>query len=218
MTKKVNTGLTGADTSMAAALLSAGVKPVSAPAVPAAAPAPAADAQQQQQQQQQQPAPASPQAAIEAAQSLEEEIAAATAVWQHAKASGISKDQFLAFCEIDAEKFAFIKTHKKAIFGSKKQQLDEAAEVVVNANTAVNTVNKINEAPDYVRRALKLIKKGEQITQYLESLSKAQRKEVKNALIKNYESNKGKKKVANANGYPDIPLMHKLGWRADLYQ
>ncbi len=135
MTKKANTR--GGVNSLAAALTNAGVVPTTPASdetvvVPAAAPAPNADAQQQQQQQQ--PAPASPQAAIEAAQSLEEEIAAATAVWQHAKASGISKDQFLAFCEIDAEKFAFFKTHKKAIFGSKKQQLDEAAQAVLDAN------------------------------------------------------------------------------------
>lgn len=207
MTKKVNTG--GVNT-LATALQNAGV--AASDIVVTSAPA-AVDAQQQQQQ----PAPASPQAAIDATTTLAAEIDAAKKVWEHAKASGISKDQFLTFCEIDAEKFAFFKTHKKAIFGSKKQQLEEAAEEIVNVNAVNAVVNKINEAPDYVRRALKLIKKGEQITQYLESLSKAQRKEVKAALIQNYETNKGKKKVADANGYPNIPLMHQLGWRADIY-
>lgn len=223
MTKKVNTGLTGAETSLAAALLNAGVKPASDSTVPAAALAPATPTSAATAPNPPAPAPTNPtsaDAAITASSDVQQEIADAKRVWEHAKAAGISKDQFLTFCEIDAEKFALFKTHKKAIFGSKKQEMDEAAEVVVNANTdtVVNTVNKINEAPDYVRRALKLIKKGEQITRYLESLSKAQRKEVKAALRENYETNKGKKKVANANGYPNIPLMHSLGWRADLYQ
>ncbi len=200
MTKKVNTG--GAVNTLATALQNAGVTSATADADVVA----------------QQSAPNAADAAIDAAVAVDEEIAVAKKVWEHAKATGISKDKFLAFCQIDPEKFAFYMTHKKAIFGSKKQQLEEAAEVVVNANTVVNTVNKINEAPEYVRRALKLIKKGEQITQYLGSLSKAQRKEVKDLLKQNYETNKGKKKVADANGYPNIPLMHSLGWRADLYQ
>lgn len=126
MTKKVNTG--GVNT-LATALQNAGV--AASDIVVTSAPA-AVDAQQQQQQQ---PAPASPQAAIDATATLAAEIDAAKKVWEHAKASGISKDQFLTFCEIDAEKFAFFKTHKKAIFGSKKQQLDEAALAVINANT-----------------------------------------------------------------------------------
>lgn len=140
MTKKVSTG--GGVSNLATALANAGV----AASDIVVTSAPAADAQQQQQQQ---PAPASPQAAIEAAQSLEEEIAAATAVWQHAKATGISKDQFLTFCEIDAEKFAFFKTHKKAIFGSKKQEMDEAAEKVIQVNVIASSgggkTSKIDE-------------------------------------------------------------------------
>jgi hypothetical protein len=173
MTKKVNTG--GAVNTLATALQNAGVAAsdivvTSAPAAVDAQqqqqqqqqPAPAAvDAQQQQQQQQQQPAPASPQAAIEAAQSLEEEIAAAAAVWQHAKATGISKDKFLTFCQIDPEKFAFYMTHKKAIFGSKKQQLEEAAQNVIDANRTVSNGKKSKKAkknvakPPIEKRALK---------------------------------------------------------------
>ena len=216
MTKKVNTGLTGAETSLAAALLNAGVKPASDSTVPAAALAPATPTSAATA-----PAPTNPtsaDAAITASVQIDIEIAAVKVVWEHSKSAGISKEQFLKLLELDPPKLALVQQHKKAIFGSKKQQLDEAAEEIVNANTVNAVVNKINEAPDYVRRALKLIKKGEQITQYLESLSKAQRKEVKAALIQNYETNKGKKKVADANGYPNIPLMHSLGWRADLYQ
>ncbi len=199
MTKKANVG--GVNT-LAGALQSAGVVPTT----PASADETVIAA------------PASADAAVSASTELAEEIAEAKKAWEHAKAGGITRQQFEHMCSYVPEKAAFLEMHKKAIFGSKKQRLDEAAEEIVNANTVVNTVNKINEAPDYVRRALKLIKKGEQITQYLESLSKAQRKEVKDVLIQNYETNKGKKKVANANGYPDIPLMHSLGWRADLYQ
>lgn len=208
MTKKVNTGLTGAETSLAAALLNAGLTPASEESVPApATPTPTSAA----------PNPTSADAAITASTQIDSEIADAKRVWEHARAGGISRQQFEYMCSSDPAKSAFLAQHKKQIFGSKKQQLDEAAEEIVNANTVNAVVNKINEAPDYVRRALKLIKKGEQITQYLESLSEAQRKEVKAALIQNYETNKGKKKVADANGYPNIPLMHQLGWRVDIY-
>lgn len=213
MTKKVNTGLTGAETSLAAALLNAGVKPASEESVPAPALAPATPTSAAT-------APTNPtsaDAAITASAQIDSEIADAKRVWEHARAGGITRQQFEYMCSSDPAKSAFLAQHKKQIFGSKKQQLDEAAEEIVNANTVNAVVNKINEAPDYVRRALKLIKKGEQITQYLESLSKAQRKEVKAALIQNYETNKGKKKVADANGYPNIPLMHQLGWRVDIY-
>lgn len=208
MTKKVNTGLTGAETALAAALLNAGLTPAPAPATPTPTPTSAATAPTN---------PTSADAAITASVQIDIEIAAVKVVWEHSKSAGISKEQFLKLLELDPPKLAFAQQHKKAIFGSKKQQLEEAAEEIVNANAVNAVVNKINEAPDYVRRALKLIKKGEQITQYLESLSKAQRKEVKAALIQNYETNKGKKKVADANGYPNIPLMHQLGWRADIY-
>ncbi len=151
MTKKANVG--GVN-NLASALANAGVVPTTPAAdktvvVPAAAPAPTADAQQ--------PAPTSPQAAIEAAQSLEEEIAAATALWQHAKATGISKDQFLTLCQIDPEQFAFYTTHKKAIFGSKKQQLEEAAEVVVNAASKPSTKSvKVKKNKKLTARANKV--------------------------------------------------------------
>lgn len=124
MTKKVNTGRVN---TLATALQNAGV--AASDIVVTSAPA-AVDAQQQQQQQQ--PAPASPQAAIDATATLAAEIDAAKKVWEHAKASGISKDQFLTFCEIDPEKAVFFKTHKKAIFGGKKEQLLQAAQVVVD--------------------------------------------------------------------------------------
>lgn len=137
MTKKVNTGLTGADTSMAAALLSAGVKPVSAPAVPAAAPAPAtptptptpaADAVA--------PAtnPTSADAVIAASAQIDSEIAAVKIVWEHAKSAGVSKEQFLKLLELDPPKLAFVQQHKKQVFGSKKNALAEAAQAVINAN------------------------------------------------------------------------------------
>lgn len=153
MTKKVNTGLTGADTSMAAALLSAGVKPVSAPAVPAAAPAPATPTLAATAPN----PPASPQAAIDATTTLAAEIDAAKKVWEHAKATGISKDQFLTFCQIDPEKFAFYTTHKKAIFGSKKQQLEEAAGTVVNAASKPSTKSgKVKKNKKLTARANKV--------------------------------------------------------------
>ena len=150
MTKKANVG--GVN-NLASALQSAGVTASDIVVTPAAPAAASVDAQQQQQQ----PAPASPQAAIEAAQSLEEEIAAAKKVWEHAKTTGISKDQFLAFCQIDAEKFAFYMTHKKAIFGSKKRQLDEAAEVVVNAASKPSTKSvKVKKNKKLTARANKV--------------------------------------------------------------
>ncbi len=148
MTKKVNTG--GVNT-LATALQNAGV--AASDIVVTSAPA-AVDAQQQQQQQ---PAPASPQAAIDATATLAAEIDAAKKVWEHAKASGISKDQFLTFCEIDAEKFAFFKTHKKAIFGSKKQQLEEAAGTVVNAASKPSTKSvKVKKNKKLTARANKV--------------------------------------------------------------
>ena len=98
MTKKVNTGLTGADTSMAAALLSAGVKPVSAPAVPAAAPAPATPTPAATEPNPAATAPTNPtgaDAAIAATAKVDSDIAAVKVVWEHAKSAGVSKEQFL---------------------------------------------------------------------------------------------------------------------------
>lgn len=158
MTKKVNTGLTGADTSMAAALLSAGVKPVSAPAVPAAAPAPApapatptptpaADAVVSA------PNPTSADAAIAASALVDGEIAAVKVVWEHAKSTGISKEQFLKLLEIDPPKLALVQQHKKAIFGSKKNQLSGAAAAVIAANVTASGSGKAKRSKSKTKRS-----------------------------------------------------------------
>ena len=132
MTKKVNTGLTGAETSLAAALLNAGVKPASDSTVPAAALAPATPTSAATA-----PAPTNPtsaDAAITASAQIDSEIAAVKVVWEHSKSAGISKEQFLKLLELDPPKLAFAQQHKKAIFGSKKNQLAEAAQAVIDAN------------------------------------------------------------------------------------
>lgn len=124
MTKKVNTGLTGAETSLAAALLNAGLTPASEESAPApATPTPVAPA-----------TPTSAAAAIIASAQIDSEIAAVKVVWEHSKSAGISKEQFLKLLELDPPKLAFAQQHKKAIFGSKKNQLAEAAQAVINAN------------------------------------------------------------------------------------
>ena len=129
MTKKVNTGLTGAETSLAAALLNAGVKPASeesvpAPATPTPTPTSAAVA----------PNPTSADAAIAATAKVDSDIAAVKVVWEHAKSAGVSKEQFLKLLELDPPKLAFVQQHKKQVFGSKKNALAEAAQAVINAN------------------------------------------------------------------------------------
>ena len=135
MTKKVNTG--GVNT-LATALQNAGV--AASDIVVTSAPA-AVDAQQQQQQQQPAPAPAptnptSADAAIAASSDVQQEIADAKRVWEHARAGGISRQQFEYMCSSDPAKEAFLKQHKKAIFGSKKQRLEEAAAAVIAAGVS----------------------------------------------------------------------------------
>lgn len=129
MTKKVNTGLTGAETSLAAALLNAGLTPASEESVSAGAPAPATPTPTSAA-----PNPTSADAAITASVQIDIEIAAIKVVWEHSKSAGISKEQFLKLLELDPPKLAFAQQHKKAIFGSKKNQLAEAAQAVINAN------------------------------------------------------------------------------------
>lgn len=127
MTKKVNTGLTGAETSLAAALLNAGVKPASEESVPApATPTPTSAAVA--------PNPTSADAAIAATAKVDSDIAAVKVVWEHAKSAGVSKEQFLKLLELDPPKLAFVQQHKKQVFGSKKNALAEAAQAVINAN------------------------------------------------------------------------------------
>lgn len=129
MTKKTTTPrqLTGADTTMAAALLNAGVKPASEESVPApATPTPTSAAVA--------PNPTSADAAIAATAKVDSDIAAVKVVWEHAKSAGVSKEQFLKLLELDPPKLAFAQQHKKAIFGSKKNQLAEAAQAVIDAN------------------------------------------------------------------------------------
>lgn len=135
MTKKVNTGLTGAETSLAAALLNAGVKPASEEAsadAPAPAPAVAAAAA---------PNPTSAAAAITASAQVDGEIAAVKIIWEHSKSAGITKQQFLKLLELDPPKLAFAQQHKKQIFGSKKNQLAKAAQAVISANVAASGGN-----------------------------------------------------------------------------
>ena len=147
MTKKVNTvGLTGAETSLAAALLNAGVKPASDSTMPAAAPTtptptPAADAVAAA------PNPTSADAAIAASAQIDGEIAAVKVVWEHAKSAGVSKEQFLKLLELDPPKLAFVQQHKKQIFGSKKNQLAEAAQAVIDANINVIASGDGQEKP-----------------------------------------------------------------------
>lgn len=137
MTKKVNTGLTGAETSLAAALLNAGVKPASDSTVPAAALAPATPTSAATAPNPPAPAPTNPtsaDAAITASAQIDSEIAAIKVVWEHAKSAGVSKEQFLKLLELDPPKLAFVQQHKKQVFGSKKNALAEAAQAVINAN------------------------------------------------------------------------------------
>ena len=137
MTKKVNTGLTGAETSLAAALLNAGVKPASEEAVPTAALAPATPTSAATAPNPPAPAPTNPtsaDAAITASVQIDIEIAAVKVVWEHSKSAGISKEQFLKLLELDPPKLALVQQHKKQIFGSKKNQLAEAASAVIAAN------------------------------------------------------------------------------------
>ena len=127
MTKKVNTGLTGAETSLAAALLNAGLTPASEESVPApATPTPTSAAVA--------PNPTSADAAIAATAKVDSDIAAVKVVWEHAKSAGVSKEQFLKLLELDPPKLAFVQQHKKQVFGSKKNALAEAAQAVINAN------------------------------------------------------------------------------------
>lgn len=137
MTKKVNTGLTGAETSLAAALLNAGLKPASDSTVPAAALAPATPTSAATAPNPPAPAPTNPTsaaAAITASAQIDSEIAAVKVVWEHSKSAGISKEQFLKLLELDPPKLAFVQQHKKLVFGSKKNALAEAAQAVINAN------------------------------------------------------------------------------------
>ncbi len=127
MTKKVNTGLTGAETSLAAALLNAALTPASEESVPApATPTPTSAAVA--------PNPTSADAAIAATAKVDSDIAAVKVVWEHAKSAGVSKEQFLKLLELDPPKLAFVQQHKKQVFGSKKNALAEAAQAVINAN------------------------------------------------------------------------------------
>lgn len=134
MTKKIATS----SNNIAAALVAAGVTAGDIVVTPAAPAAASVDAQQQQQ-----PAPApatnptSADAAIAASSDVQQEIAEAKRIWEHARAGGISRQQFEYMCSSDPAKEAFLKQHKKQIFGSKKQQLDEAALAVINANINV---------------------------------------------------------------------------------
>lgn len=136
MTKKIATS----SNNIAAALVAAGVTAGDIVVTPAAPAAASVDAQQQQQQQ---PAPApatnptSADAAIAASSDVQQEIAEAKRIWEHARAGGISRQQFEYMCSSNPAKEAFLKQHKKAIFGSKKNQLAEAAQAVIDANINV---------------------------------------------------------------------------------
>lgn len=116
MTKKANVG--GVN-NLASALANAGVVPTT----------PAADETVIAA-----PSPSSVDAAIVASAQVDSDIAAVKIVWEHAKTAGVTKEQFLKLLELDPPKLALVQQHKKQVFGSKKQQMDEAAGVVVNAN------------------------------------------------------------------------------------
>ena len=145
MTKKVNTGLTGAETALAAALLNAGLTPASDSTVPApATPTSAATAPNPPA-----PAPTNPtsaDAAITASVQIDIEIAAVKVVWEHSKSAGISKEQFLKLLELDPPKLAFAQQHKKAIFGSKKNQLAEDAQAVIDAGKKITKSGRVGKS------------------------------------------------------------------------